>query len=528
MEKGYLCPVLHAHLPYVRHPEYSDSFEEDWFFEAVSETYLPILRALENLTQDNIDWRLTISITPTLMEMLKDDLLIIRYIKHLEKLTELAEKEVHRTKNNPHFQKLAQMYLINFIDLKHYFIEIYSKDLIQAFSHFQELGKLEIITCAATHGYLPLMEINPEAIRAQIKIGIKNYQKHLKQKPRGIWLPECGYNLGIDSILKDEGIQFFFTDTHGILYAKPRPRYANFAPIYCPSGVAAFGRDLESSKQVWSAKDGYPGDSEYREFYRDIGFDLDYDYIKPYIHESGERINTGIKYYRITGITDHKEPYNPEQAIQKAALHAGNFLFNREKQAEYLYDILGKPPIIVAPYDAELFGHWWFEGPAWLEFLFRKIHFDQKIIKLITPTEYLKIFSKNQISTPNISSWGYKGYHEVWLEGNNDWIYRHLHKAAFRMTELANRFKNASGILKRALNQASRELLLAQSSDWAFIMKTGTVVEYAHNRTKEHIINFTKLYEGCLNNSIDEIKLKEIEEKNNLFSEIDYCDFASI
>ena len=153
---------------------------------------------------------------------------------------------------------------------------------------------------------------------------------------------------------------------------------ATMPPIYCPTGVAAFGRDLESSRQVWSSKEGYPGDFSYRDFYRDVGFDLDYDYIKPYLHGDGKRTNVGIKYYRITGKTDHKEPYSPERAQDKAAEHAGNFMFNREKQIEHLASIMDRKPIIVAPYDAELFGHWWFEGPDWINFLFRKIAFDQK------------------------------------------------------------------------------------------------------------------------------------------------------
>ena len=275
-----------------------------------------------------------------------------------------------------------------------------------------------------------------------------------------------GYNPGHDSILKEAGLSYFFTDSHGILHGKPRPKYGVFAPVYCKgSGVACFARDLESSKQVWSSIEGYPGDYNYREFYRDIGFDLEYDYIKPYIHPDGIRINTGIKYYRITGIGNHKEPYVPDWARQKAAEHAGNFMFNRQKQVEYLYDLLGKKPIIVSPYDAELFGHWWYEGPLWLEFLIRKIAFDQKELSLITPSEYLRENPRNQVVTPSMSSWGWKGYSEMWLQGPNDWIYRHLHNASKRMTELAKGNPDAGGLNRRALNQALRELLLAQSSD---------------------------------------------------------------
>ena len=182
----------------------------------------------------------------------------------------------------------------------------------------------------------------------------------------------------------------------------------------------------------------------------------------------------------------------------------------------------GKKPVIVSPYDAELFGHWWYEGPDFINYLARKIYYDQHTIKMITPSEYLEMFPINQVSTPSLSSWGYRGYSEVWLEGSNDWIYRHLHKAAERMTELAESFPNAEGITQRSLNQAARELLLAQSSDWAFIMKTGTMVEYAVNRTKGHLNRFNRLYKEIKEKRIDNTYLKELEWKDNIFPEMDY------
>ena len=522
-EKGYLAMVLHAHLPYVRHPEYEEFLEEDWFYEAVTETYIPLIDLFDTLVKDNVDFRITMSLSPTLLSMLVDPLLNYRYLKVLEKLIELASKEVERTRWMPEFNDLALMYHYKLSKARKLYVEKYGQNLANAFKKFWDLGKVEIITCGATHGFIPTMSINKNAVRAQIETAVKHHEKYLGRRPNGIWLPECGYEPGVDYILKDYDLKFFFTDAHGILHASPRPKYGVYAPIFCPSGVACFGRDLESSKQVWSAKEGYPGDYYYRDFYRDVGFDLDYDYIKPYIHHLGIRKNTGIKYYRITGPTDHKEPYIQRIAQGKAAEHAGNFMFNREKQAEYLFDFMGRKPIIVAPYDAELFGHWWYEGPDWLGFLARKIYYDQKNISMITPMEYLKIYPTNQVATPSFSSWGYKGFSEVWLEGSNDWIYRHLHRCADMMVELARSYTDGTNQLQvRALNQAARELMLAQSSDWAFIMKTGTMVEYAVKRTREHIIRFLRLYYQIKNNRINHDFLRDIEEKDNLFPDVNY------
>jgi 1,4-alpha-glucan branching enzyme len=526
MEKGYLALVLHCHLPFVRHPEHDRFLEEDWLYEAITETYIPIINVFDGLVRDGVDFRATMSLTPTLIAMLTDPLLQQRYVRHVMKLIEFAEKEVKRTEKLPEFNPIAHMYLDLFNNALQVFEDKYGRNLVNAFKKHQELGKVEIVTSGATHGFLPLMQ-NQKAVRAQIMVAVEQHEKHLGRKPQGIWLPECGYYEGLDEILHEAGIRYFFTDSHGVFHATPRPKYGVYAPISSTSGVAAFGRDLESSKQVWSSVEGYPGDYNYREFYRDAGFDLDYDYVKPYLHPDGARVNLGIKYYKITGTTEHKDPYIRQLALDRAAEHAGNFLFNREKQVEWLAGMFNdRKPIIVAPYDAELYGHWWFEGPDWLNFLIRKIAREGTMVRLVTPTEYLAENPTCQVSNPSASSWGHKGYSEIWLDGSNDWIYRHLHKAADRMVELAKSYHWAEGILLRALNQAARELLLAQSSDWAFILNTGSHVEYAVRRTKEHLLRFTRLYDDIRANRVDEGWLGDIEYKDNLFPDIDYRVYA--
>ncbi len=529
MEQGYLCLVLHAHLPHVRHPEYEDFLEEDWLYEAITETYVPLIQVFERLVQDGVPFRITMSVSPPLAAMLADPLLQDRYLRHIEKLIDLSGREIERTRWLPEFQPLAQRYHEMFKATREVFVDHYHSNLIEAFRKFQDAGVLEIVTCGATHGFLPLMMGNRNWWRGQVITAAHDYQRHFGRPPRGIWLPECGYEPGVEEVLREAGIRYFFTDTHGILHATPRPKFGVFAPIITPSGVAAFGRDLESSKSVWSAKEGYPGDFHYREFYRDVGWDLEYDYVKPYLHSDGHRSNLGIKYYRITGPGDQKEPYNFDWAREKSAEHAGNFMFNRERQVEHLHGLLGRPPMIVAPYDAELFGHWWFEGPQWIEYLLRKTAYDQNTYATITPSEYLERYPTNQVATPSMSSWGYLGYAEVWLNASNDWIYPHLHMAAERMVELANRFRDSAGsdgLRDRALRQAARELLLAQSSDWAFIMKTGTMVPYAEQRTREHVGNFTRLYHDLMSGHVDEAWLATVEQKNNVFPDLDYTVFA--
>lgn len=524
MEQGLLAIVLHAHLPFVRHPEYPEFLEEDWLFEAISETYLPLLNALEGCLLDGVRARMTLGLTPPLCEMLADPLLQERYLRHMGKLIELCEKEVERTRGSQAMNETAQMYFNHFSASRAMFENRYHRNLINGFRALQEAGAIEIITCGATHGFLPLMT-RVEARRAQIEVGRRNYIKHFGREPRGIWLPECAYDTGIDSLLKEAGIKFFITDAHAIMFGNPQPRRGIYAPTITPAGVAAFARDVETSEQVWSAEIGYPGDPDYREFYRDLGYDGDYEYIQPYLHSDGVRRNLGIKYYRVTGkvALGLKQPYVPQWATGKAASHAGHFLMNRQSQVRHLNYALGRKPMIVSPYDAELFGHWWFEGPQFLNYLFRKIHFDQSEIRLATPLDYLEEYPDNQHQQISTSSWGAEGYYRVWINGENEWMYMHQHIAEDRMIEMAEDHPQAEGLLRRALNQAARELLLAESSDWAFIITTATSVQYAKKRFRDHIHRFTRLYEMIKGNEIDEQWLSEVESLDTIFQEIDYA-----
>jgi 1,4-alpha-glucan branching enzyme len=524
---GYVALHLHAHLPFVRHPEYDDFLEEDWLYEAISETYLPLLKVFDRATDEGIPFRVSITMTPPLVTMLRDELLMARYAKRLDRLCELADSEVHRTRNDPTFHGLALHYQREFRELRELFGDRYRRDLIGAFRRLEDAGRVEIVTCGATHGFLPLMQQYPEAVRAQIAVAARHHRRHFGKDPVGIWLPECGYFPGADAYLAEENIRYFFVDTHGITDATPRPRYGVYAPVYTPRGPAAFGRDPESSMQVWSSESGYPGDPEYREFYRDVGWDLDHEYVRDYIQPTGQRKNVGIKYYRITGKTANKEPYDPARARERAAQHAGNFMFNRERQIEHLAARMGGVrPMVIAPYDAELYGHWWYEGPLFIDFLIRKVAYDQRVFRLATPADYLRENPEQQLATPPLCSWGAGGYAGVWLDGSNDWIYRHLHKAAERMIALARDFAAPDEVERRALDQAARELLLAQSSDWAFIMKTGTMVDYAIRRTKEHVLRFTRLHDQIRSREIDREWLAFVEARDNIFPEIDYRVFA--
>jgi 1,4-alpha-glucan branching enzyme len=259
------------------------------------------------------------------------------------------------------------------------------------------------------------------------------------------------------------------------------------APVCSPSGVAFFGRDVESSKQVWSRDEGYPGDVYYRDFYRDIGFDLAESDLMGEVAGDGSRLMTGLKYFRITGKDLEKQPYQPGVAAQRAHEHAGNFVFNRVEQVRHLAAGMPTPPIVVAPYDAELYGHWWFEGPLFLEAVFRRLREAGGNLEPITLRQYLDRHPVCAQATPSASSWGAGGYGEVWVGHEAAWTWRHVHHATRYARWLVDQHRGAGGDRGRALDQLIRELLLLQSSDWPFILKTGTATRYAEARIRAHV-----------------------------------------
>jgi 1,4-alpha-glucan branching enzyme len=603
MSPGYCSIVLHAHLPFVRHPEFEDCLEERWLFDAVLECYLPLLEVLEGWRRDGVPARLALSISPTLAAMLDDPLLRARCARYLASRLELAEREVERTRWDAAFHPCAQYYARRFRDAVEAYEIRYARDLVAAFASFRDSGLLELLACSATHAFLPLMQARPEAVRAQIETAVQDHAERYGGLPEGLWSGECGYFEGLDAEARAAELRYTFIDAHGLTHAARRPLYGVFAPAYGPSGLAFFARDPLASRVVWSADEGYPGHPLYREFYRDIGFDLDIDVVRPYIHDSGRRVATGLKYHRVTGRVDlgAKLPYDPDAARAQAERHADEFVAGRWAQASALAAVMDRPPLIVAPYDAELFGHWWHEGPIFLDRVMRLLAVaparldlelapdtlgiadggseiddfkSQSLISMdgmdgmdpvddvdrtmrnpqsaipnpqspirkrqssirnpqsaalvpITPSDYLSRHGVLQVLRPAYSSWGSGGYAAMWLGPECDWIYPLLDEAAGRMTRLARREARAAhGRRRRALNQMARELLLAQSSDWAFLMKTGSAADYAARRTRGHLDNFNRLAVMLDSGPIDELALADIESRTPIFPHLEFEVYA--
>lgn len=518
---GYLSIVLHAHLPFVRHPEYEDPLEERWLTEALLECYLPLLRMLEGRARRGARGRITVSLSPTLLAMWEDSLLRDRLVHRMARLEALAERDCARYRADAQFGPLARHYRDLLAMSRTQYEERYHRDVAGAFRALELAGVVRLITCGATHGYMPLMDLGAPSWRAQIGTAVREFERHIGHPPEGFWLPECGYTPGVETVLAEFGIRYFPVDAHGIADACPRPRPGTYAPFRTESGVFALGRDVEASRQVWSSTEGYPGDSVYREYYRDQGFDLPLDEVREFLPSGGTRTHVGLKYYRITDRRfTHREPYDPEAALARARQHAAHFARERALAAERAAATIGQPAMILAPYDAELFGHWWYEGPAWLDQVLDEVA-SGNALEAVDPLDAIGHLPRAASGTMHPSSWGAGGYSAVWLDPSNDWIYRHLLRAAETMQALAKEGDRGEPLRARALRQAGRELLLAQASDWAFIMKTGTLVPYAHRRTEEHLERFGRLVDVLREGPLLAAEVDALEARYGIFPTLD-------
>lgn len=464
---GYMLLHLHAHLPFMPDPIgfregemwRPAGYPQEWYAEAVRETYLPLLELFESLSAEGVDFKLSMDISPPLVAMMKSQRHSADVLEYLERLIVLARLEVERTaREEPHYHTPARMHLRHLVRSRDLFLS-YGGDLTVGFKRFQDLGYLELCTCIGTHPMLPQWMSVPSAIRGHAQAAAPYHEEVFGRPSLGVWLPECSYTPGIEPYLEEAGFRYFFTDSITVLRGDTPAEFGVNAPVYLKgSSLTAFPRDPETSEQVWSGEQGYPGDADYLEFHIRGG---------------------AFKYNRITSRTsDYKQPYNPDWAERKAASHAGHFVFCRNARFEYLRKVMWKKPVVIAPYDAELFGHHWYEGPRFLYFLFKKLHYDQNSTELITPIHYLAANPTGQDMYLSTSSWGEKGTFEKWMRPDTSWMYRHVHEAAAAYGELtAREWPQGDGLTQRLLKQAGRMLMLASSSDLPFVINNGHFVD---------------------------------------------------
>ncbi len=532
--KGYFTFVLHTHLPYVRkHGRWP--FGEEWLYEAMSESYLPLMMEFERLASSGVRFNVVVNITPVLAEQLADEYVKREFERYIERKIGKTEEDL---KSGEYDEKAVLASLEHFKKVLAYWRAI-NGDILGKFREFQENGYIEIITSAATHGYLPLLG-RDEAIRAQIANGVFTYEKHFGRRPRGIWLPECAYRpagrwelpggrkarrQGIEKFLEEFGLEYFFVES-GLIDEGPvtteygevelyRGEKSTLRPYWIKgSKVAVFARNRETGHQVWSAHYGYPGDFFYREFHR-------------------KAPESGGQYWRITGKDvelGDKEFYDPDKAMERVEEHARHFVSLVERLLSEFEEKTGGKGIIVSPYDTELFGHWWFEGVKWLGRVLELMSL--RGVETVTLSRFIDSYSgeRHEIELPE-GSWGRNSDHSTWWNEETEWTWEHVYRAEDRMVAIASRFYGRDALTDRIIEQLARELLILEASDWQFLITTGQAKEYGERRVLIHSGDFHRLANelvryvkaGEFNTGL----LEELEERDNAFRPVVVAHYVS-
>jgi 1,4-alpha-glucan branching enzyme len=503
------------------HSSEPGSLEEDWYFQALLECYIPLLETLEAAAADPAQSpRLSLGLSPTLLSLLSSGELSRRFGPWLTVRLELLQQA-------PRSHGAATTALTERLEHTAAIWQSCNGDLLPRFRLLQQAGVLDLLTCAATHGYLPLLRDCPEAVRAQLLTAVREHERLLGARPQGIWLPECAYYEGLDRLLVGCGLRYAILDAHGLLHGLPRPRYGVYAPICTPASMAFFARDSESTLPVWSAREGYPGDASYREFHRDLGWDLPPDELSQRGIDCPRPL--GLKLHRVSGRQcplDQKQAYDPAAALAAVRRDAAHYLEGRSQHLQALGTAMERRPLLVAPFDAELFGHWWFEGPQFLGELFRQA--PAAGVGLVTLRESLSRGDALQLCQPSPSSWGQGGYHHYWLNESNAWVIPEWHRASRAMVaRVAKGVGSAEA--RNLLHQAARELLLSQSSDWSFILRAGTTTELARERIQRHLTRFWRLLEAIdTNNPPPADWLEAVAREDGLFPLVNAADWARL
>jgi 1,4-alpha-glucan branching enzyme len=459
--------------------------------------------------------------------MLQDELFLNRYLEYTDKQIEFGVKEIERNAENWKLQQLSKLYYDQVVERRILFTERYERNLIKIFDYYLKKGRLELMATAATHAFLPFFTRSREAVQAQIETALSVYRHNFGRYPQGFWLPEMGWSAEVGEYLRSYTFGYTLVESHALIFADPPALKGNFYPVRTPSGVFIAGRDFYAQEDLAQMI----RNPFYRDEKKDAGFELPIEEPGPFREYGRYRKGTGFKYWA-KGCNDPDEEkippdiYDPQKAREIAIGHAGAFLDSRISWLNQASQYLEGPALSLCAWNADTFGRSWYEGPDFIEALFREGEKRKEII-FQTPGEYLYKLDASSFQTaiPEFSSWGVNGYAEMWLDSSSDWMYRHAVRAMERMTELADRFPDDSGLKERALNQAAREILLVMDSDWPKMLYNQEAAGYAHHEIETALRNFTTIYEALGSNYISTEWLTRVEQVHNLFPHINYRIF---
>lgn len=536
-----LVLIFNTHLPYVKqHADGLGKLEERWLFDALVWSYIPFIETIKDMDEKNLSFSIGVSLSPTLIAMLQDEFLMKNFEQYLEYSIILGEKEHKRLKNINTSDAykcitLAARYRDHFLAIKHFYSEVYKKDILAQWRDLSSRGCVELLTTSATYAFLPNFRNSKEIIHTQIKNGLLVFKESMGFEAKGFWLPECGYYEGIEHILEDYGIAYSFCDTKAVLYADRAPRYGIFNPVKSNNDVLFFPRDGALSDSVWSSKKGYMMHDSYRDFYKDAGNNVSLDYLTSSTHIKNVRLMTGYKYYGIHSTGDDGEEYiyDEVQAKKQLQYDIQDYVEKINARFESLKNIGVRDSMVVQLFDLDLFGQRWYEGLDWLDTIIERIIIDTPI-QVCSPSQYLKNKDTTHYDKISLSfsSWSEKGYAQVWVDDNNKLLNRDIYRCIILFKKMIQQTTIETGekrnLLDRIIKQAGREILLAQSSDWPFILHANKLTNYAYSEVYDHLKNFHILYQMIISKKIHFTFVHGLECQNKICANFDFTIFDTI
>lgn len=563
MPSGSFSFVLHSHLPWVlHHGRWPHGV--DWLNEATAETYLPLWRVMHARAKRHPGQPLgvTIDFSPVLCEQLAHPDFHREFVGYLEhKIAAAAEDhDGFVATGDTAMAALAERWRGFYREALEDFMGPHGPNLVQRFRRLQEQGAIEVFSCGATHGYLPLLS-SDTVVEGQLRTARVAHRRHFGRDPRGVWLPECAYRphgpwrdpldpgappverRGLEELLTTQGMGYFFVDTHLLSGGRPLGVYADrfeslrhlardpeAAPVsteHLPyrayrvgraPEVSCFGRDPVTALQVWSGEHGYPGDGVYLDFHK-------------------KRFPGGHRYWSVThprADLAHKQIYDAARAQQQVPVHADHFVSLLSRVLTDAGARQGSPPVVCAMFDTELFGHWWFEGPAFLAAVLDRLR--ESDVTPVSAGGWLERHPPREVVALPEGSWGDGGAHQVWWNDDTRWTWGPVHESERRFVALARDAAPlpADPVLDRLMAQAGRELLLLESSDWQFLITTFSARDYAEARLTEHAGDFARLatlasqrLRGGSLTGEDEAFVAGCEKRDPLFPDFDWRGYAS-
>ncbi|MCR5495533.1 MAG: DUF1957 domain-containing protein [Treponema sp.] len=526
--------VLNATQEYIRHTgENAEKYASvsNYLFDAISETYLPLLKMLENLEKDNVSFKLSLVLTPVLCTLLEDKEIQSQYLAWLDKKVEFGQKEIQRTSGNPALQAICKNTFEKYQKDKELF-ESYNCRLVRKFYEFKKKGLVEFLATCGTDIFMPFYHDMEEVMSAQVESGILSFRNFFGDLPDGFWLPELGYYEGVEKIIKSYGINYTILDSRSFLFSKIEPKNGLFTPARFTNALVCYGRDYDSDTEIFG-QNGYCRDYAYKNLARDVGFTLAPEALEPYIAKGTSRYSMGYSYWNKSPINedeagnanDSSNLYDAETAKKRLCEHAKLFLDSKVEKLNKAASLIPEEDVtVLVTIDANRLRENWNEGILWLEQVLRMAAAEE--IETASPRSIVDNPFKLQRIVPYYGSCSSSGYAEELLSSKNNWMMRYARKASERMVDLAERFPAETGLKARLLNLGVKELMFAESSGWAKMMESEVFPEYAEMRFKQSINDFTAVFDALGSNTVSTEWLTKLESEHQIFPWMNYRIFC--